>query len=416
MQAKIGKELLKAIAPQDKPFEIYDTDLKGFGLRVQPPSKRNKEGIISYIVRYRFKGKQTRYTIGQHTVFTPAQARDEARAILASVTKGEDPMASRKTVKEHTFTSYLEEVYGPWVQTHRKSGKATLERLEACFKSDLGKKTLGDITAWVVEKWRTARLKKGIKPSTVNRDLTALKAVLSAAVEWGHLPSHPLKKVKPSEVKDSGKVRFLSNDEEQRLREALDRREERIRKDRDQANLWRQQRGYDLLPDLRKVAFADHLKPMVLLSINTGLRRAELFTLVGENVDLQGAQLTIPGSAAKSGKPRHVPLNDEALAAISGWQKQTGKESGLCFQNKNGDPMHDANTSWKNVLADAKIDNFRWHDMRHHFASRLVMSGVDLNTVRELLGHKDIKMTLRYAHLAPEHKAAAVAMLMKKGA
>jgi site-specific recombinase XerD len=75
--------------------------------------------------------------------------------------------------------------------------------------------------------------------------------------------------------------------------------------------------------------------------------------------------------------------------------------------------MHDVNTSWGNVLVDAKIENFRWHDMRHHFASHLVMAGVDLNTVRELLGHADLKMTLRYAHLAPEHKAAAVAKLMK---
>ncbi len=417
MQAKIGKELLKAIAPQDKPYEIYDTEMKGFGLRVQPKSKRHMEGVISYIVRYRFKGKQTRHTIGQHPVFTPAQARDEAKDILASVAKGEDPLAGRKIAKEHTFESYLEEVYGPWVQTHRKTGKATLERLEACFKQEFGKKHLTEITAWIVEKWRTTRLKKkGVKPSTVNRDLTALKAALSQAVEWGHLPEHPLKKVKPSEVKGSGKVRFLSPDEEHRLREALDHREEKIRKDRDNANAWRKNRGYDLLPSLRTTAFADHLKPLVLLSINTGLRRAELLTLTWENVDLQTAMLTIPGSAAKSGKPRHVPLNDEALAVIKGWQKQTSGKTGLCFPGKKGEPMHDANTAWGNLMSAAKIEDFRWHDMRHDFASKLVMAGVDLNTVRELLGHADLKMTLRYAHLAPKHKAAAVAMLMKREA
>jgi site-specific recombinase XerD len=68
-------------------------------------------------------------------------------------------------------------------------------------------------------------------------------------------------------------------------------------------------------------------------------------------------------------------------------------------------------TARKNVLKDAKVSKFRWHDMRHTFASRLVMKGVDINTVRELLGHADYQMTLRYAHLAPEHKADAVARL-----
>jgi integrase len=291
-----------------------------------------------------------------------------------------------------------------------------MERLEACFRKDFGKKALPDITAWIVEKWRTTRLKNGIKPATVNRDLTALKAALAQAVDWGHLSEYPLKKVKPSEVNDSGKVRFLYPDEEKRLRDALDLREVRLRKDRDSANLWRKGRGYELLPNLRTVSFADHLKPLVLISLNTGLRRAELFRLTWENVDLQAALLTIPGTLAKSGKPRHVPLNAEALAVVNGWQKQTSGKSGLCFPGKKGKPMHDANTAWENLMAAAKIESFRWHDMRHDFASKLVMAGVDLNTVRELLGHADLKMTLRYAHLAPEHKAAAVAMLMKTGA
>ena len=95
----------------------------------------------------------------------------------------------------------------------------------------------------------------------------------------------------------------MTEDEEQRLRAALDIREERIRAGRDSANAWRAERGYRLLPDLRQVAFADHLKPLVLLSINTGVRQGEAFSLTWRHVDLERAILTVAGATAKSAPP-----------------------------------------------------------------------------------------------------------------
>ncbi|MFO1352959.1 MAG: site-specific integrase [Gammaproteobacteria bacterium] len=282
--------------------------------------------------------------------------------------------------------------------------------MRACF-GEFNAKKLTELSPWLIDKWRANRLKEGLKPATLNRDLVALKAALSKALDWHLIDAHPLKDVKPAKVDHGGVVRFLDDQEETRLRQALALREQRIRRERDNANAWRRDRGYPLLPDLHSVAFVDHLQPLVLLAMNTGLRRGELFNLAWENIDLERARLTIIAHHAKSGKARYLPLNQEALTVLKGWRGQTANRTGLVFPGKAGRPLDNVNSAWEKVLADACIQGFRWHDLRHHFASRLVMSEVDLNTVRELLGHGDIKMTLRYAHLAPEHKAAAVAKL-----
>ncbi len=151
---------------------------------------------------------------------------------------------------------------------------------------------------------------------------------------------------------------------------------------------------------------------MVLLFLHTGLRRGEVFNLNWADVDLDRANLTVHGTGAKNQQTRHVPLNTEALAVLEGWRNQT-KDDGLIFPGKSGERFNNIRRSWSGVLDAANISGFRLHDLRHTFASRLVMAGVDLNTVRELLGHSDYAMTLRYAHLAPEHKAAAVARLVR---
>ena len=167
------------------------------------------------------------------------------------------------------------------------------------------------------------------------------------------------------------------------------------------------------MPTLEDQNFVDHLKPMVIISLNTGLRRGELLSLTWSNFDETSRQLTISGGNAKSGKTRHIPLNSEAWTALVQWRQQQPDGHSLVFPAATGKRIVDVKTAWNRVIEDAKIEDFRWHDMRHDFASQLVMAGVDLNTVRELLGHADLTMTIRYAHLAPEHKAAAVEKLVR---
>jgi integrase len=156
--------------------------------------------------------------------------------------------------------------------------------------------------------------------------------------------------------------------------------------------------------------YGDYMTPLILTAMNTGIRQGEALALTWENVNLKSRRLTVSGATAKSHHTRHIPLNTEATDVLKAWQKQTGK-AGLIFTARDGEQLGSVKKSWAGILDKAKITGFRWHDLRHHFASMLVMAGADLYVVKELLGHSTIAVTERYSHLAPEHRAAAVALL-----
>lgn len=411
MNAKITTRFVKALAPKAKPYEIYDTDLTGFLVRIQP------SGHISYYLFYRTPdGRKRQYRIGPADRLTVAQARDLAQRYAARTVSGEDIQATRQHAREeaqnaklHTLGGFLEHKYASWLLAERpekRRGVEVLQRLQANFAEWL-ERPLGDINPWLVEKWRAEQVKRGKAKATINRDLTTLRSVLSKAVAWKVIDQHPLDLIKPLKVDTHGVVRFLSEDEGYRLRLALTQRDTQIKAARGRGNAWRRTRGYTELPTLDQQTYGDHLTPMVLLSLNTGVRRGELFALRWEDVSFQRKILTVRGTTTKSGQTRHIPLNQEALYVLQAWRQQ-GSETDVVFPGKNGGQLDNTRKSWDGVLKAAGICNFRWHDLRHTFASRLVMAGVPLNTVRELLGHTTATMTLRYAHLAPDHKASAV--------
>ena len=151
--------------------------------------------------------------------------------------------------------------------------------------------------------------------------------------------------------------------------------------------------------------------PLVLLAINTGMRRGELFDLNWADIDLDSKVITVRGEISKSGYTRHIPLTIEAYRCLESWGGDKASNDLVFPSPRTGKRLDNINSSWETLMKLANLDNFRFHDLRHHFASSLVMRGVDLNTVRELLGHRDLKTTLCYAHLAPEHKAAAISLL-----
>lgn len=413
MKKKLTARTVNAITPTGERFRVWDTEIIGFHVRVSPLGKR------TYAISYRHKGLAKEFTLGTHGAITADQARDLAKAYIGLIAKGEDIQAEKKSSRVkadverfQTLGAFITEKYAPWAERELRSATEPLRTLNRDF-GYLHSRKLTEITPWVMEAWTKQAVKKGLKPSTINRRVTTLKSVLSRATLWGFIEQSPLKGTKLLRTDKMGKVRFLSNEEEIQLRSALDARERDERQKRDRYNDWLIARHKQPVPALDG-QFCDHLKPLVLLALNTGMRRGEIFNLRWPDVDLKGKQLTIRGEQAKSGNTRYLPLNNEAFAILVAWRNQTTGD-GLVFPSPTtGERLNHIKRSWAGLLKRAKIQDFRFHDLRHTFASKLVMAGVDLNTVRELLGHSSIDMTLRYAHLAPEHKAAAVALLDSK--
>lgn len=403
MKAKITQKLINSLVPQEKHYRVFDTDQPGLFIRVQP------SGHMAYMVSW---ARNRERSLGRVGTLTLAQARTEAARYLADAHEHGEPLAviqNRRNANTPTLREFLDDTYLPWFKAHHKGYEKTLHTLDNNF-SPIMPRRLNEITGRDLELVRTSWLTGGNKPATANRKMGTISGVFSRAAEWGLISEHPLERLKQLKVDSKGQVRYLSPDEAERLRGALDARQEQMRAERESANKWRQERDRQPLEDLRAVTFTDHLKPMILLALNTGVRRGELFSLKWSDVNFDTKTITVVGATAKTSETRHIPTNKEALATLREWKKQ-GEGVGYVFAGQEGGRMEDVKSAWLKLLERAEIQGFRWHDMRHDFASRLVMAGVPLNTVRDLLGHSDIKMTLRYAHLAPGTKAAAVELI-----
>jgi len=237
-------------------------------------------------------------------------------------------------------------------------------------------KTFGDvqleaINPLLVERYQVMRQKDGVMTSTVNRETACLKAILYKAVDWGYYRPldgvNPVKKVRKLQ-EPHYRTRFLTDDEILRL--------------------------------LAKCG--PRLYPFVVMALNTGMRRGELVGLRWENTDLANGVITL--TKTKSGKKREVPINSAARQLLERLPRD--RETVLWCPN--------IVKEFPKAASDAKVENFRFHDLRHTFASHLVMKGVDLYIIQALLGHSTYEMTQRYAHLAPNQKRVAVEVLGSK--
>lgn len=218
MRAIIGSNLLSSTVaqPTKKPFEIYDSRLRGFTLRVQP------SGVRSYYARF---GRNRRVALGQVGSIEPDEARERCLKVLGNVAHGRHPLHGLGGADGITLGMFITDTYTTWVQASRpRTATDTLEKLRRHFRTWYPE-PLTAITVERVEAWKVRRLNEGRSPSTVLRDLFTLSSVLRRAVKAGELTENPVRRVDKPRVDRRGKVRFLDQAEESRLRNVLRERD-----------------------------------------------------------------------------------------------------------------------------------------------------------------------------------------------
>ena len=392
MTQRITEAVAKHIRPRETEYDTRDNELKGFLIRVQ------KSGNASYVLAYKNQaGKSKRYTIGKVGEITAAKARSIAHKLKSEIANGGDPVSEKQHLrdqelnrKRRTLRAFFDDRYTQYVNVHHKNFSASIDRLSK-FVERWGDFPLEEISLKHLEDYRQERIADGRANSTINRDLNALRGLFRLAREEGVTENNPFEKLKSLKVDKRPKTRFLSEVEEDRLIFELGQRQKQFVQGRVNGNNWREERNYELKLDTSEYRYSNYLMPMVLIALKTGLRRSELLSLEWDDVVLEvNGQIYVRGQNTKNSQSRVVPLNGEAVSILRDWKtfcEASPIKSDLVFANPvSGNRMTEIGSAWDRVLKKAGIKAFRFHDLRHTFASKLAKKGVDLNTIRELMG------------------------------
>jgi integrase len=273
---------------------------------------------------------------------------------------------------------YMKEVSPTLAPTTDFRNSQMVKNLKA-FSGDI---LFKDVTSSIVSKYKAVCLEKGYSSETILRELGLLRRIFNIAIdEWGLCKENPVPKaLKTLGRIDNKRVRYLSPDELQKL----------------------------------TLVLPSWLRTIVTIARHTGLRRGNLLDLTWSQVNLDRKAIIIPKT--KNGSPIGIPLTQTAIKNLSDVQRVRHLNSPYVFCDTEGKrySREMVSVAFKRATKRAGIDNFRFHDLRHDFASNLVQGGIDINTVKDLLGHKDLRMTVRYCHLTPENLSDAVKVLDEK--
>ena len=318
----------------------------------------------TYWIRYAGLDGRVVYESSNSDKFKDAEALFMQRK--QAIREGKQPEIKR--IKNHTFTE-LAGNYLTWIEGRQKSTEVKTSIIKQLINV-FGNLPLGKFNTAIVEQLQTDLINRELKNSYCNKILAVLKHMFTKASEWEMITAETLKRTRKVKMlqDNSRRLRYLSKDECHALVNSCD----------------------------------SHLKPIVITALNTGMRRGEILNLKWEQVDLKHGFILL--SVTKNGERREIPINKTLEAVFLSKSLIRRLDIPYVFyEPATGKPYKDVRDSLNIVLRKAKIRDFTFHDLRHTFASQLVMAGVDITTVKELLGHKTLTMTLRYAHLAPSH-------------
>ena len=364
-RVKITKRSIDAITPKATDAFFWDSELKGFGLRVSPRGKK------TFVVQYRAGGRSRRLSLGAYGVLTPDQARDMARQSLVDVARGQDPSNDKQLKRQApTVTALCARFLSEHVEVRCKP--STLREYRRCCDlyiiPEIGTHRIEDVTRNDVG---NLHLKLRDAPYQANRVLAALSKMFNLAEVWGLRPdgSNPTRHVK--KYPERKRERFLSPDEIDRLWRTLD----------------------EAVQDGTE---SEHVAAAFRLLLLTGCRLSEIQKLKWSYI--RGDVIWLPD--AKTG-PRRVLLNQSALSVIRTVPREPDNEY-VVIGALEGQHITDLQKPWRRIRKAAKLEDVRIHDLRHTYASIAAMAGHSLPMIGRLLGHTQTQTTARYAHLADD--------------
>ncbi len=344
----------------------------GYGAIYQ---RKTKKGKIRWYLDYRdVDGERVQ------KVAALATTKEEAVLVLRDeVAKAFDKEYSVKREKKQIdFKEYAEIYLENYAKPKKRSWKSDYYYLSANLIPYFGEYLISKITCLFIDQYVVKRCEDGVQKSTINRELACLRKMFNKAIDWDYLEENPCRKEMFFSEKDNLKERVLSTEEERRLFESC----------------------------------SDHLRPILITAIQTGMRKSEILNLKWENVDFERKEIKVRNS--KSGNPRFIPINEELSLILSRHKMMKGRTIYVFTNLNTGKALTDVKKAFNGACRRADIKGFRFHDLRHTFASRLVQRGVDLITVKDLLGHSSVKITERYTHSNYEQKRSAVEALSQK--